>query len=117
MKTKDFPGEKAILIEKELFTITKNYKNNYKKDERLRKVFCWTKNILYIGTFILLVFLIFMIKDAKKVYYDTGLSVSDDPVTKQTVIEKVAELQGLVSLKKRFFQFSKGCRLLSSLAY
>jgi len=100
MKTKDLPGEKAILIEKELFTITKNYKNNYKKDERLRKVFCWTKNILYIGTFILLVFLIFMIKDAKKVYYDTGLSVSDDPVTKQTVIEKVAELQGLCFYKE-----------------
>ena len=113
MKNKDFPGEKVILIEKELFTITKNGMN----DERLRKLFHWIKNILYIAALILIVFLIFMLRDAKKVYYDTGLSVSDDPVTKQTVIEKVAELQGLVSLKKRFFQFSKGCRLLSSLAY
>jgi len=50
---------------------------------------------------ILIVFLIITIKDAKKVYCDTGASVSDDPVTKQTVIEqKVAELQGLCFYKE-----------------
>ena len=104
MKTKDFPGEKVILIEKELFTITKNGMN----DERLRKVFHWIKNILFIAALILIVFLIFMLKDAKKVYYDTEASVSDDPVIKQTVIQqKVAELQGLVSLKRRFLDFEK----------
>ena len=102
MKTKDLPGERVILIEKELYTITKNGM----KDERLRKVFCWIKNIFYIAALIVIVFLIFMLKEAKKVYYDTEASVSDGPVIKRTVIqEKVAELQGLVSSKKRFFGF------------
>ena len=120
MKTNDRRGEKIILIDNEFSTITKNDM----KDEKHRKLSCCIKNIIYIGAFILTVFLIFLMKekDFKKVYlsrryYDTEVSVSDDPVTEKTVIEqKVAELQGLVSLKNRVFGLSKGCRLQSSLA-
>ena len=128
MKTNDLRGEKIILIDQssgdtdmdvcrhsvidnEFSTITKNDM----KDEKHRKLFCCIQNILYIGAFILTVFLIFLMKekDFKKVYlsrryYDTEVSVSDDPVTEKTVIEqKVAELQGLVSLKNRVFGLSK----------
>ena len=97
METKDLPREKVILLEKELSEMKK-----ITKGDKIRRCI---RNIIYIVTLILLVFSIFLMTNAKKVYNDAGAPVSDDPnfttqPTEPTVMErKIAELQGQVSLK------------------
>ena len=98
METKDLPREKVLLIDNELSDIQK-----FTKGERIRRCI---RNIIYFAALILVVFSIFLITNNKKVSYDAGAPVSDDPnfttqPTEQTVMErKIAELQGQVSLKR-----------------
>ena len=93
METKDLPREKVILLEKELSEMKKNTKR-----DKIRRCI---RNIIYIATLILVIFSIFLMTNAKKVY--AGAPVSDDPnfttqPTEPTVMErKIAELQGQVS--------------------
>ena len=85
METKDLPREKVILIEKELSEMKKNTKR-----DKIRRCI---RNIIYIATLILVIFSIFLMTNAKKVYNDAGAPVSDDrnfttQPTEPTVMER-----------------------------
>ena len=102
METKDFARDKIVLIDNEIPTT--HLIPQFVKGEKPRgcKIFCWIKNILYIAAFILIIFLISSMKssDIQIIYHDVPV-ISDDPVTEKSVIEqKVAELEGQVSLKR-----------------
>lgn len=102
METKDLARDKIILIDNELPTT--QLIPQFVKGERPRgcEIFCWIKNILYIAAFMLIFILISLMKssDIRGLNRDDPV-ISDDPVTEQSVIEqKVAELEGQVSLRK-----------------
>ena len=103
MESKDLPREKVLLIDNELSEMQK-----FTKGECLRRCL---RNTIYIAALILVVFSIFLMANVKKVSYDAGASVTDDPnfmthPTEQTVTERIAELQGQVSLKSVYFTSS-----------
>ena len=94
--------DKVILIDNEIPTT--HLIPQFVKGERPRgcKIFCWIKNILYIAAFILIfIFLISLMKSSDIRGLNRGNpAISDDPVNEQSVIkQKVAELEGQVSLK------------------
>ena len=120
METKDLARDKIILIDNELPTT--HLIQQFVKSERPHgcKILCWIKNMLYIAAFILIIFFISsMMSDIRVSYRDDPVifdhqgeeilindqiqSDYDYPVTEQSVIEqKVAELEGQVSLVKKF---------------
>jgi len=124
METENSSKEQIILIDNELSAIQKILKS-----ERLRrgKVFCNVQRIIYIATFSLIVFLVYLL-DVPSLLENVGKStapVFDDSVTaapvtektyaqetEETLKENVAQLRGLVSFKKVFkMDFNKGFNL------
>ena len=114
METERSSKEQIILIDNELSATQK-----FLKSERVRrcKVFCSVQKIIYIATFSWIVFLVYLLdvpsllKNIGKVSYDTPVFdelVTAVPVTEkyyareteETLKENVAQLRGLVSLKK-----------------